>query len=146
MFFWNFEKFIFSMKRSIVHHNDSILRKAWQKPLFKPLFKQWCVSCSIVLHWSKYFVSQFCSNNIGTLKFSSPPSVLFFSISTIFSNVGLFTPVILRNCFSLYSFIISYFIILLLYHILFIFSRGLIVNILLSILPSLAFRAFLFLE
>ena len=60
------------------------------------------------------------------LRFSSSPSVLFFSISTIFLNVGLFTPVILRNCFSSYSFIISYFIMLLLYHIPFIFERGLV--------------------
>ena len=72
------------MKRSIIHNNDRIFRKAWQKPLFKPVFKQWCICCSFVLHRCNYFVTEFCGNNICSLKFLSWNSLChFFSTGSI---------------------------------------------------------------
>ena len=57
------------MKRCIVHYNNGIFRKAWQKTLFKPKFKQLCICCSIVLHGCKDFITHFSSNNICSLEF-----------------------------------------------------------------------------
>lgn len=66
------------MERCIIHHNDYILGKARQKPLLKPIFKQWCIRCSIVLYGSENFVIKFCSNNICSLKFLSCNSLYDF--------------------------------------------------------------------
>ena len=59
------------MKRSIIHDNNGILRKARQKDLLKPSFKQIGIGRTSILHRRQNFVAHFCGNNIRALEFSA---------------------------------------------------------------------------
>ncbi len=84
----DFKQFSLSVKGCVIHDDYRIFGKARQKPLFKPVFKQWCICCSIVLHRSNYFSIQLCSNKICSLEFL-PWNSFCYRFST--KRISIFT-------------------------------------------------------
>ena len=67
----NLIELLFSVESGIIQNNNRLLRKTWQKALFKPGLKQCSVGRTCILHRGQDLLSHFCSNNIGALELPS---------------------------------------------------------------------------
>ena len=110
------------MKRSIVHYDYSIFRKAWQKPLFKSEFKQRGICCSIVLHGCNDLITHLSSNDICSLEFPSgygfhyffsARGVAIFTMQTLINSRFIHISYLFRiNIFNLFLILLYFFWIL----------------------------------